>query len=68
MHCQMHGIYFKKNNFVMHSHIDSVGSVMFVEKLKACKKEQLILQVLSLSLARFFEDQGSGYPLRLYKV
>ena len=33
MHCQMCGIYFKKKKkFFTHNHIDSVGTVMFVER------------------------------------
>ena len=60
----------------MHNHIDSVGSVMFVERnsrhqetqAKKIKKRLDLKSPLSLSLPGIFEDQGSGYPLRVCKV
>ena len=63
MHCQMCGIYFKKNNFVMHYHIDSVGSVMFVERNSRyqetqAKKALNLVSPLSVTSQNFW---GPGF-------
>ena len=56
----------------MHSHIDSVGSVMFVERSSRhqetqAKKALNLVSPLSVT-SQNFKDQGSGYPLRVSKV
>ena len=51
----------------MHNHADSVGSVMFVER-NSIHQETQAKKSLSLVSPRFFEDQGSWYPLRVSKV